>query len=68
MQCLTDNRLAPNDRPQYRTGTDFRSRLSTLLLGNLDDAIDKYVKNLSAIISGDTLPCGSNCRPSGFLL
>jgi hypothetical protein len=46
-----DNRLGPNDRPQYRTAIDFRSRLSTFLFGTIQDAIEKHLSHLEEIIS-----------------
>ena len=51
--CNTiDNRLVPNDRPQYRTALDFKSRLSTMIITDVGENIEKHVDNINEMIDG----------------
>ena len=38
--------LSPNDRPQYKTTADIKCRLSTLILGDLGNAIRKHLAKI----------------------
>ena len=55
MRWKVNGRLIPNDRPQYRTTIDFRSRLSTIILGTVQNAMEKHLKQIDEIIDGRML-------------
>ena len=42
--------LTPNDRPQYRTMIDYRSRVSTVLLRDVTQSINSHVVNIDTMI------------------
>jgi hypothetical protein len=44
--------LSPNDRPQYKTTADIKCRLSTLILGDLGDAIRKHLAKIDEMLKG----------------
>jgi hypothetical protein len=44
--------MTPNDRPQYRTAVDYRSRFSTTIIGDITNAIEVHVKNIDQMVSG----------------
>jgi hypothetical protein len=43
---ISHSSLTPNDRPQYRTMLEYRSRFSTTVIGDLTRAMELHVQNL----------------------
>lgn len=42
--------LSPNDRPQYKTHSDIKCRLSSLIVGDIGDAIHKHLANIDEML------------------
>jgi hypothetical protein len=53
----SDSSLVPNDRPQYRTALDYKTTLRSMILGNIEQAIEEYVQHISDTVQG-TSPDG----------